>query len=105
MKRGTPVRAPSAGRVREVLAAVNAQVDAGAPLLRLDRAGDDAAASPGHRLGPPRARGDRGAAGARAAAGAPLLRLARAGDDAAASTGERIVLPLARDDDGGPRSA
>jgi biotin carboxyl carrier protein len=50
MKMETPVRAPSAGRVREVLAAVNAQVDAGAPLLRLDRVDDDAAASTGERI-------------------------------------------------------
>ncbi len=37
MKLQTPVRAPRSGRVREVLARVNSQVDAGAPLLRLDR--------------------------------------------------------------------
>jgi acetyl/propionyl-CoA carboxylase alpha subunit len=37
MKMETAVRAPYAGRVREIVAAVNAQVDAGAPLLRLDR--------------------------------------------------------------------
>ena len=36
MKMETAVRAPSAGVVREVLAVVNSQVDAGAPLLRLD---------------------------------------------------------------------
>ena len=59
MKMETPVRAPSAGRVREVLAAVNAQVDAGAALLRLDRAGDDAAASTGERIVlPPAGTGD-----------------------------------------------
>ena len=39
MKMETAVRAPVAGRVREVLAVVNAQVDAGAALLRLDPAG------------------------------------------------------------------
>ena len=50
MKMETPVRAPYAGRVRELLAAVNAQVDAGAPLLRLDRAGDEAAAATGERV-------------------------------------------------------
>jgi len=44
MKMETPVRAPYTGRVREVLVAVNSQVDAGAALLRLDRAGEDAAA-------------------------------------------------------------
>jgi acetyl/propionyl-CoA carboxylase alpha subunit len=53
MKMETPVRAPSAGRVREVLAAVNAQVDAGAPLLRLDRIDDEAAASTGERIALP----------------------------------------------------
>src|SRR5450631_4463958 len=37
MKLQTTVRAPRSGRVREVLARVNSQVDAGAPLLRLDR--------------------------------------------------------------------
>lgn len=36
MKMETAVRAPRSGTVREVLAAVNSQVDAGAPLLRLD---------------------------------------------------------------------
>src|SRR5665811_418796 len=36
MKLQTSVRAPRSGRVREVLARVNSQVDAGAPLLRLD---------------------------------------------------------------------
>ncbi|HZW43393.1 MAG TPA: biotin carboxylase N-terminal domain-containing protein [Dermatophilaceae bacterium] len=37
MKLQTEVRAPRSGRVREVLARVNSQVDAGAPLVRLDR--------------------------------------------------------------------
>ena len=37
MKMETPVRAPRAGTVREVLAAVNSQVDVGTPLVRLDR--------------------------------------------------------------------
>jgi acetyl/propionyl-CoA carboxylase alpha subunit/acetyl-CoA carboxylase carboxyltransferase component len=41
MKMETAVRAPYSGRVREVLAAVNSQVDAGAPLLRLDRLGNE----------------------------------------------------------------
>jgi acetyl/propionyl-CoA carboxylase alpha subunit/acetyl-CoA carboxylase carboxyltransferase component len=40
MKMETAVRAPQAGIVREVLAVVNSQVDAGAPLLRLDPIGD-----------------------------------------------------------------
>jgi acetyl-CoA carboxylase carboxyltransferase component/biotin carboxyl carrier protein len=50
MKMETVVRAPRPGRVREVLAAVNSQVDAGAPLLRLDppigRAETSASAGP-----------------------------------------------------------
>jgi acetyl/propionyl-CoA carboxylase alpha subunit/acetyl-CoA carboxylase carboxyltransferase component len=37
MKMETAVRAPSSGAVREILAAVNSQVDAGAPLLRIDQ--------------------------------------------------------------------
>ena len=37
MKLQTAVRAPRSGRVREVLARVNSQVDAGASLVRLDR--------------------------------------------------------------------
>jgi acetyl/propionyl-CoA carboxylase alpha subunit/acetyl-CoA carboxylase carboxyltransferase component len=41
MKMETAVRAPQAGTVRELLASVNSQVDAGAPLLRLDQAGDE----------------------------------------------------------------
>jgi acetyl/propionyl-CoA carboxylase alpha subunit/acetyl-CoA carboxylase carboxyltransferase component len=44
MKLQTAVEAPRRGRVREVLARVNSQVDAGAPLLRLDPpVGEDAA--------------------------------------------------------------
>jgi acetyl/propionyl-CoA carboxylase alpha subunit/acetyl-CoA carboxylase carboxyltransferase component len=42
MKMETAVRATSAGVVREVLAVVNSQVDAGAPLLRLDAVSADA---------------------------------------------------------------
>jgi acetyl/propionyl-CoA carboxylase alpha subunit/acetyl-CoA carboxylase carboxyltransferase component len=45
MKMETTVAAPVAGRVREVLAAVNSQVPAGAPLLRLDPESDDVAAT------------------------------------------------------------
>ncbi|HET7664967.1 MAG TPA: biotin/lipoyl-containing protein, partial [Mycobacterium sp.] len=44
MKMETALRAPAAGRVREVFAAVNSQVDAGAALLRFDQAGEVAAA-------------------------------------------------------------
>ncbi|MBE3076302.1 MAG: fused acetyl/propionyl-CoA carboxylase subunit alpha/methylmalonyl-CoA decarboxylase subunit alpha, partial [Actinobacteria bacterium] len=42
MKLQTVVRAPRSGRVREVLARVNSQVDAGAPLVRLDRPAGEA---------------------------------------------------------------
>ena len=42
MKMETALRAPTAGIVREVLAVVNSQVDAGTPLVRIDSAqGDD----------------------------------------------------------------
>ena len=41
MKMETAVRAPQGGVVREVLAVVNSQVDAGAPLVRLDQATGD----------------------------------------------------------------
>ena len=44
MKMETAVRAPSAGRVREVYAVVNSQVDAGAALLRFDPLGESTAA-------------------------------------------------------------
>ena len=40
MKMETALRAPSAGRVREVFAIVNSQVDAGATLLRVDQVGE-----------------------------------------------------------------
>ncbi|KQU07369.1 fused acetyl/propionyl-CoA carboxylase subuit alpha/methylmalonyl-CoA decarboxylase subunit alpha [Rhodococcus sp. Leaf7] len=45
MKMETAVRATTAGRVSEVLAIVNAQVDNGAALLRVDPIGEQAAAS------------------------------------------------------------
>jgi acetyl/propionyl-CoA carboxylase alpha subunit/acetyl-CoA carboxylase carboxyltransferase component len=45
MKLQTSVRAPRSGRVREVLARVNSQVDAGAPLMRLDRRAGEIAVS------------------------------------------------------------
>ena len=41
----SPVKAPYAGRVREILAGVNSQVDRGGELLRIDRIDDGAAAS------------------------------------------------------------
>src|SRR5450755_841810 len=45
MKMETPVKAPYAGRVREILVGVNSQVDRGGALLRIDRIDDGAAAS------------------------------------------------------------
>ena len=44
MKMETALRAPAAGRVREIFAVVNSQVDSGAALLRFDQAGESAAA-------------------------------------------------------------
>ena len=46
MKMETPVKAPYAGRVREILIGVNSQVDAGAALLRIDKIDDQATAAP-----------------------------------------------------------
>ncbi|MBV9048356.1 MAG: hypothetical protein JOY58_08810 [Solirubrobacterales bacterium] len=56
MKLETPVDAPVTGRVREVLAGVNVQVDAGAPLVRLeptDGSGPSRAGADRIRLAPP----------------------------------------------------
>ena len=44
MKMETALRAPAAGRVREIFATVNNQVDAGAALLRFDQVGENATA-------------------------------------------------------------
>ena len=60
MKMETALRAPAAGRVREIFATVNSQVDAGAALLRFDQAGESAAAQTAPRVQfrtQPRARG------------------------------------------------
>ncbi|WP_347352152.1 carboxyl transferase domain-containing protein [Intrasporangium sp.] len=46
MKMETVLVAPFAGRVRELLAMVGAQVETGAPLIRLEPAGDDEEAGP-----------------------------------------------------------
>ncbi|QNJ96546.1 ATP-grasp domain-containing protein (plasmid) [Mycolicibacterium fluoranthenivorans] len=57
MKMETALRAPSAGRVREVFATVNSQVDAGAPLVRLDHIGETTTAEAAPRVqfrSPPR---------------------------------------------------
>ena len=50
MKMETALRAPSAGRVREVFATVNSQVDAGAALLRFDQVGEAATAHAAPRV-------------------------------------------------------
>ncbi|MCW2537606.1 MAG: acetyl-CoA carboxylase, biotin carboxylase subunit [Modestobacter sp.] len=50
MKMETAVRAPFAGRVRELLVAANAQVDAGAALLSLERTGEDVEEASGERV-------------------------------------------------------
>jgi acetyl/propionyl-CoA carboxylase alpha subunit/acetyl-CoA carboxylase carboxyltransferase component len=50
MKMETAVRASKAGTVREILAVVNSQVDAGAPLLRLDKIDDEPERSAGSRV-------------------------------------------------------
>jgi acetyl/propionyl-CoA carboxylase alpha subunit/acetyl-CoA carboxylase carboxyltransferase component len=50
MKMETALRAASAGRVREVFAIVNSQVDAGAALLRIDQVGEDATAEAAPRV-------------------------------------------------------
>jgi acetyl/propionyl-CoA carboxylase alpha subunit/acetyl-CoA carboxylase carboxyltransferase component len=41
MKMETAVRAPYAGRIRELVVPVNSQLDGGAALMRMDRAGED----------------------------------------------------------------
>jgi acetyl/propionyl-CoA carboxylase alpha subunit/acetyl-CoA carboxylase carboxyltransferase component len=53
MKMETAVRAPFAGRIRELRVAANAQVDAGAPLLTVDQAGGDVEEASGERIALP----------------------------------------------------
>ncbi|GAA3168384.1 biotin carboxylase N-terminal domain-containing protein [Blastococcus jejuensis] len=50
MKMETAVRAPFAGRVREILVSANSQVDGGAALLNLERLGGDVEAATGDRV-------------------------------------------------------
>jgi acetyl/propionyl-CoA carboxylase alpha subunit/acetyl-CoA carboxylase carboxyltransferase component len=50
MKMETAMRAPSAGRVREVFAIVNSQVDAGTTLLRVDQVSTDTTAASAPRV-------------------------------------------------------
>jgi acetyl/propionyl-CoA carboxylase alpha subunit/acetyl-CoA carboxylase carboxyltransferase component len=59
MKMETAVRAPFAGRVREILVAANSQVDAGAALLNLEPAGADVEEASGERVELPGANGAR----------------------------------------------
>ncbi|MBJ7451245.1 MAG: ATP-grasp domain-containing protein [Blastococcus sp.] len=58
MKMETAVRAPFAGTVRDVLVRANAQVDAGAALMSIDRAGGEAAEVAGERVALPDQDGD-----------------------------------------------
>src|SRR4051794_26222827 len=53
MKMETAVHAPFAGRVRDVLARANAQVDAGAPLVSIDRVGGEVEEAAGERVALP----------------------------------------------------
>jgi len=97
MKMETPVRAPYAGRVREVLVAVNAQVDAGAALLRLDRAGEDVEVAQTERVVLP-APEDAAAADPRSAALALLgaLQALITGFDVSAQRGRQLVASYGR---------
>ena len=92
MKMETPVRAPYAGRVREVLVAVNSQVDAGDALLRLDRVGGDVAVVESARVAFPSANGA-GATDARARALSLLgsLHALITGYDVSAQRGRQLV--------------
>jgi len=69
MKMETPVRAPYAGRVREILVSVNSQIDAGGALLRIDRLEEEGAAST-----TPTVEFSAGSSGSQAAARAQILR-------------------------------
>ena len=92
MKMETPVRAPYAGQVREVLVSVNAQVDAGAALLRLDREGEDAGAAKGERITfPPGGGGGEADARSNAVALLRALQGMVTGYDVGAEQGSRLV--------------
>ena len=96
MKMETAVRAPVAGRVREVLATVNAQVDAGAALLRLDPAGDADDAVVGERVVLPEA--DAAANGADRRSALDLMVAMRAlvtGYDVSGEHGRQLVAEYA----------
>jgi acetyl/propionyl-CoA carboxylase alpha subunit/acetyl-CoA carboxylase carboxyltransferase component len=87
MKMETAVRAPVTGRVREVLAAVNAQVDAGAALMRVDPAGDEDEKVVGERVTLPGADADGGTALDVLAA----MRALITGYDVSAAHGRQLV--------------
>jgi acetyl/propionyl-CoA carboxylase alpha subunit/acetyl-CoA carboxylase carboxyltransferase component len=92
MKMETAVRAPYSGRVREVLAVVNAQVDAGAALMRLDPAGDEDDQVVGERVtmpGSDHARGGADRATALAVLGA--MQALITGYDVSAEHGRQLV--------------
>src|SRR4051794_25080490 len=92
MKMETAVRAPVTGRVREVLAVVNAQVDAGAALLRLDPAGDEGETVVGDRVTLPAS--DAAPAGADREAALDLITAMRAlitGYDVSGELGRQLV--------------
>src|SRR4051812_18508969 len=96
MKMETAVRAPVAGKVREVLASVSAQVDAGAALMRLDPAGDEAEKVTGERVTLPGSEvapvgADRGTAQAGLAAMQALIT----GYDVSAEHGRQLVAEYA----------
>src|SRR5262249_56161648 len=68
MKLETSLRAPASGRVAEVFADVNTQVESGAKLLRIEPAADEGAETVAAREGTSRVRADLGALAGEAAA-------------------------------------
>ena len=96
MKMETPVRAPHAGRVREVLVAVNSQVDAGAALVRLDRVSDEVAVTQVQRVEfPDDGDGSGGDARRRAMALLASMQALITGYDVSAQRGRRIAADYA----------
>jgi acetyl/propionyl-CoA carboxylase alpha subunit/acetyl-CoA carboxylase carboxyltransferase component len=91
MKMETAVRAPFAGRVREILAAANSQVDAGAPLLNLERAGADVEEASGDRVELPGAGARSGAARDRALSLLAALQALITGYDVSATYAKQLV--------------
>ncbi|HJY74688.1 MAG TPA: biotin/lipoyl-containing protein, partial [Streptosporangiaceae bacterium] len=67
MKLETSLRAPASGRVAEVLADVNTQVESGAKLLRIEPAADEEAQTEAAKEGASRVRADLGGLGGEAA--------------------------------------